>query len=100
MRSPDGRLVVHPMDYVLGIAPGQWEREQRLAKWERENGLAPPPKRKPRKPDIRRMVADAEKAGKTVTSVTTPDGVTLHFGKGESTEASNPWLDDLKVTKQ
>jgi hypothetical protein len=79
MRTPDGRPVVHPMDYKLGLAPGQWEREQRLAKWERENGLAPnTPKR--RKVSIRRMVAAAEKTGKTVTSVTMPDGTVLHFG--------------------
>ena len=58
------------------------------------------PKRRQRKPSIRSMIAAAERAGKKVTSITTPDGVTLHFGKGESTEASNPWLDDLKVTKQ
>ena len=39
-------------------------------------------KRRVSKPSIRRMVAAAEKAGKTVTGITTPDGVTLHFGKG------------------
>jgi hypothetical protein len=48
------------------------------------------------------MIAAAERGGKTVTSVTTPDGVTLHFGKGEAaTEANNPWLADIeKATKQ
>jgi hypothetical protein len=57
--------------------------------------------RRPRKPSIRKTIAAAERGGKTVTSITTPDGVTLHFGKGEATEASNPWLDDLnKATKQ
>jgi hypothetical protein len=49
---------------------------------------------------IRRMVAAAEKTGKTVTGVTMPDGTVLHFGELAPTEASNPWLDDLKVTKQ
>ena len=29
------------------------------------------------------MIAAAERSGKTVTSITTPDGITLHFGKGE-----------------
>jgi hypothetical protein len=53
-----------------------------------------------RKPNIGRMIAAAERGGKNVTSIITPDGVTLHFGKVEDTEASNPWLDDLKVTKQ
>jgi hypothetical protein len=42
----------------------------------------------------------AERIGKHVSSVTTPDGTVLHFGEPEPTEASNPWLDDLKVTKQ
>ena len=57
--------------------------------------------RRQRKPSIRKTIAAAERSGKTVTSITTPDGVTLHFGKGEPTEASNPWpLDDFKVTKQ
>ena len=64
--------------------------------------LSPPAKpRRQRKPSIPKTIAAAERSGKTVTSITTPDGVTLHFGKNESTEASNPWpLDDFKVTKQ
>jgi hypothetical protein len=53
--------------------------------------------RKARKPSVGKMIAAAERGGKSVTSITTPDGVTLHFAK--DTEASNPWLDDL-VTKQ
>jgi hypothetical protein len=61
---------------------------------------APVRARRQRKASIRKQIAAAERSGKTVTSITTPDGVTLHFGKGEPTEASNPWLDDLKVTKQ
>jgi hypothetical protein len=62
---------------------------------------APAKPRRQRKPSLRKMIVAAERVGKTVTSITTPDGVTLHFGKGEPTETSNPWLDDLnKVTKQ
>jgi hypothetical protein len=49
---------------------------------------------------LRSMVTAAEKAGKTVTSVTMPDGTVLHFGELAPTEASNPWFADLKVTKQ
>jgi hypothetical protein len=71
------------------------------------NALKPPaaptpqPKsRRQRKLSIGRMIAAAERGGKNVTSITTPDGVTLRFGESEPTEASNPWLDDLKVTKQ
>jgi hypothetical protein len=68
----------------------------------RELPLPSQPKRhRQRKPSIKRMIAAAERAGKNVTSITTPDGVTLHFGKVEDTEASNPWLADLdKMTKQ
>jgi hypothetical protein len=54
-----------------------------------------------RKPSLRALIAQAEKAGKPVTSVTTPEGITLRFDQPESpAEASNPWLADLKVTKQ
>ena len=54
-----------------------------------------------RKPGLRRLIAQAEKTGKTVTSVTTPDGHTLRFGELPSSEANNPWLVDLdKMTKQ
>jgi hypothetical protein len=57
--------------------------------------------RRPRKPSIMKMIAAAERDGRKVTSITTPDGVTLNFDKGEDSEASNPWLADLdKVTKQ
>ena len=34
-----------------------------------------------RKPSIATLIKRAEKAGKTVTSVTTPDGTVLHFGE-------------------
>jgi hypothetical protein len=81
MRTPDGRLIVHPMDIAHGLAPGTWEREHGQS--------------------IRRMIAAAEKIGKSVTSVTLPNGTILHFGESAPTEASNPWpLDDFKVTKQ
>lgn len=50
---------------------------------------------------VDRMIAEAEKAGKNVASVTAPDGTTLTFGEAAPTEAGNPWLADLdKVTKQ
>jgi hypothetical protein len=39
------------------------------------------PRRRQRKPRLDRTIKQAEKAGKTVTSVTTPDGVTLTFGE-------------------
>jgi hypothetical protein len=37
-----------------------------------------------RKPGIGTLVKSAEKTGKTVTSITTPDGTTIHFDEGES----------------
>jgi hypothetical protein len=50
------------------------------------------PKRQ-RKPSIATLVKRAEKEGKTVTSVTTPDGMTLHFSAAEAmtNESDNPW---------
>jgi hypothetical protein len=63
--------------------------------------MRPPAKpRRQRRPSIGRMIAAAERGGKNVTSITTPDGMTLRFGESEPTEASNPWLADLKVIKQ
>ena len=59
-----------------------------------------PPKRI-RKPSISRMVAAAEKIGKSVTSVSLPDGTVLHFGGEPVTEATNPWpLTDFTRVKQ
>jgi hypothetical protein len=58
-------------------------------------------KNRQRRPSIGRMVAAAERSGKNVTSITTPDGVTLHFDKVENTEASNPWFSGIDdETKQ
>jgi hypothetical protein len=49
----------------------------------------PPKPRAPRKPSVSKLIARAEKSGKPVSSITTPDGVTLHFGAAES--AGNEW---------
>jgi hypothetical protein len=59
-----------------------------------------PQPQRTRKPSVSTLIARAEKKGKTVTSVTAPDGTVLHFGELAPTEASNPWLADLKVMKQ
>jgi hypothetical protein len=79
--------------------------EEHLAAQEREVAEQPPPPQRERKPRRRsitkKMIEQAEKAtGKTVTSITTPDGTTLHFGEPEPTEATNPWLADLDKVKQ
>jgi len=60
----------------------------------------PTPAKRQRKPSLGKLIAQAEKSGKPVSSITTPDGVTLQFGEPEPTEATNPWLADLKATKQ
>jgi hypothetical protein len=53
--------------------------------------------RGPRKPSLRTLIEQAEKAGKNVASIT----ITLRFGESEPPEPSNPWLADLnKETKQ
>jgi hypothetical protein len=55
--------------------------------------------RKPRRPSISKMIAQAEKAGKPVTSITTPDGMTLRFGEPEPGALENPWFADLDKAK-
>jgi hypothetical protein len=84
------RLATLLTERKSALPPGALEERDHLRKQPRRQ----------RKPNIGRMIAAAERGGKNVTGITTPDGVTLHFGKGESTETSNPWLDDLKATKQ
>ena len=61
--------------------------------------------RKPRKASKPTLASVANQASKAALEVARyevkPDGtVVVVTGKGESTEAENPWLDDLKVTKQ
>ena len=57
--------------------------------------------RGPRKPSLRALIKQAEKAGKKVASVTTAEGITLTFGEPKSTEPGNPWLAELNHgTKQ
>jgi hypothetical protein len=80
------------------------QRMEALATSEATFGIdidgARPRTRRKRKPSIATLVKRAEKTGKTVNSITTPDGTTINFGAPESSEANNPWLADLKVTKQ
>jgi hypothetical protein len=66
--------------------------------------LAMPPPRKPRaprKPTLAGALREADKAGRPVRgAVIEADKIELKFGEPEGPEATNPWLDDLKVTKQ
>jgi hypothetical protein len=66
---------LHAHDFVLG----QQEQPQRQ-----------------RKPSLKRQIKAVEKAGKHVTSVTTADGTTLHFGPDGSV-ASNEWDEVCRV---
>jgi hypothetical protein len=66
---------LHAHDFVLG------QQEQ--------------PKRQ-RKPSLKRQIKAAEKAGKHVTSISTADGTTLHFGP-DGSAASNEWDEVCRV---
>src|SRR5262245_27887697 len=66
---------------------------------------SPPPdrrERKPRQPTLARVAKQASKAGIDVARYEVkPDGtVVVVTGTPESSAEPNPWLDDLKVTKQ
>ena len=51
-----------------------------------------------RRPRVDTLLKEAAKGGKTVTSITFPDGTKLTFSEGEQAPDSNPWLAEL--TKQ
>jgi hypothetical protein len=66
-----GTLIPKPvLDELLAQTPKPMTRQRRASK-----------------PRIDIMIKRAERAGKNVTSVTTPDGVTLTFGGADKTEA-------------
>jgi hypothetical protein len=46
-------------------------------------------RRRPTRVDT--LIRQAEKAGKVVTSITTPDGVTLRFGDSDRESSNNSW---------
>jgi hypothetical protein len=51
-------------------------------------------KRRPRQPTLASAIKQAEKTGKTVSSVTTAEGVTLHFGEAQTDQLNDldKWL--------
>jgi hypothetical protein len=58
-------------------------------------------KRRQRRPRLDVLIAEAEKVGKTVSSITLADGTKLTFGgASEPAEETNPWLRDIKQTRQ
>jgi hypothetical protein len=69
-----------------------------VSKREEEHPLACSKTTRRRRPKIDTLLAEAAKGGKTVTSITLPDGTKLTFGEGEPVESNNPWLEEL--TKQ
>jgi hypothetical protein len=78
--DPDARK---ELQIVLGLLSDQQDQ--------------PKPQKQPRgsrKASIDRMIAAAERDGKNVTSITTPDGTTLTFGP-EPTEAAKPEGNEL-----
>jgi hypothetical protein len=54
-------------------------------------------RRRPRKPQINKMIEQAEKTGKTVTSVTTPDGHTLRFSNTDNASIEKDEWDTDKL---
>jgi hypothetical protein len=98
-------VITRPLPPGSPLPPSAEQRMQALATSEATIGVdiegTRPRTRRKRKPSIATLVKCAEKTGKTVNSITTPDGTTINFGAApESSEANNPWLADLKVTKQ
>jgi hypothetical protein len=93
----------HGRGSVLDLPPPSKQRR-------RQRKLPPPdslktaaqaaPTRRP-KPSIAAMVKRAEKAGKTVTSVSVEgDKVILTFGESNPTDANNPWLAEIEKATQ
>ena len=86
--KPSRRAIEQAFDVALALR----SEPEEVAAWAKAidfrdcDRRVPTPRHK-RKPNIRRMVAAAEKTGKTVTSITMPDGAVLHFGEPESTDA-------------
>jgi hypothetical protein len=93
---------VHHLTAVsLEVSSGR-ERLERGLRLLLEDVDRPRAKRRKRKPMLSAALKQADQAGKAVRSATVaPDGtVSIAFGEPEPTETSNPWLDDLKVTKR
>jgi hypothetical protein len=70
----------------------------RAAEKKLSNSAKPRGKRKPTLAQALRQAANARLPVKG--AVIGSDGIELHFGEPEPTDASNPWLADLEVTKQ
>jgi len=102
--DPDLRILMLQLDdpgrdaLERVIARAQAESKQRAVTTTQPQPQPHPRSR--RKPSISRAIAQAERSGRHVSSVTTSDGMTFNFDQ-PPTEANNPWLADIeKQTKQ
>jgi hypothetical protein len=81
-----------PMPRAQRLRQIQRQRRPRAAPLDPPPDHAPPQRRRQRKPSIATLLKQAEKAGRPVTSVTTPDGTTLTFGEGVADSPLDEWL--------
>ena len=94
---------LRPSDYLIldelhGLSPDRRTTVLEMAAM--TLGIAPKSVPKPRKPSIRTIIVQAEKAtGKAVTAVTLPDGTRLDFNKPTNATADDEvesWLSKQK----
>src|SRR5262245_45979358 len=103
LRLPDGRILTATAtsdcelpDGRFAMTVGSIQPPSKLAALRALRDVAKPTSRRKRKPSVRSLVKQAERSGKQVSSVTTADGTTLHFGPPPEPIESNLWLDDLR----
>jgi hypothetical protein len=105
--NPDLVRLIETLDWQqLELIADELERKERPApsfsvETKDDARASFPARKRQRKPSIRTLIKQAERAGRPVTSITTPEGFALRFDQPEPAEVANPWLADLdKVTKQ
>jgi hypothetical protein len=88
-------VITRPLPPGSPLPPNAEQRMQALVTSELTIGVdigrTRPRARRKRKPSIATLVKHAERTGKTVTSITTPDGTTINFD--ESTKSDSDALD-------
>jgi hypothetical protein len=101
--DPDVRILMLQLDdpgrdaLERIIARAQAEAKQRAVATTQPQPQPQARERKSRRPGVRTMIRQAEEAGKNVSKITTPDGVTLTFGKSqESASDDNTWDEVIK----
>ena len=77
---PDARLIY---SVFFGRGPLSESERDFLARPPQQPPKAPRRQYKPRRPNISKMIEEAEKAGKPLASITMPDGTKLDFSKAE-----------------